>query len=29
MMDFQEVGFGDIDWIDLDQKRNRWEALVL
>jgi len=27
-MDFQEVGCGGIDWIDLDQDRDRWWALV-
>jgi hypothetical protein len=27
-MDFQEVGWGDIDWIDLAQNRDRWRALV-
>jgi len=26
-MDFQEVGFG-VDWIELDQDRDRWLALV-
>jgi hypothetical protein len=23
-----EVGWGDVDWIDLAQDRNRWKALV-
>jgi hypothetical protein len=23
-----EVGWGDVDWIGLDQDRNRWRALV-
>jgi hypothetical protein len=23
-----EVGWGDVDWIDLAQDRNRWRALV-
>jgi hypothetical protein len=27
-MDFGEVGWGDVDWIGLDQVRNRWRALV-
>jgi hypothetical protein len=27
-MDLQEVGCGDMDWIDLAQDRNRWWALV-
>jgi len=27
-MDFQEVGCGDIDWIQLAQDRDRWLALV-
>jgi hypothetical protein len=27
-MDFQEVGFGVMDWIELAQDRNRWRALV-
>jgi hypothetical protein len=27
-MDFGEVGWGDVDWIDLAQDRNRWRALV-
>jgi len=27
-MDFQEVGFGGMDWIDLTQDRDRWWALV-
>jgi len=26
--DFQEVGFWDMDWIELAQDRNRWRALV-
>jgi hypothetical protein len=25
-MDFREVGWGDIDWIDLAQDRDRWRA---
>jgi hypothetical protein len=27
-MDLGEVGWGDVDWIDLVQDRNRWRALV-
>jgi hypothetical protein len=27
-MDLGEVKWGDVDWIDLDQDRNRWRALV-
>jgi hypothetical protein len=27
-MDFGEVGWDDVDWIDLAQVRNRWRALV-
>jgi hypothetical protein len=27
-MDLREVGFGDVDWIDLAQDRVRWRALV-
>jgi hypothetical protein len=27
-MDFGEVGWGDVDWIDLAKDRNRWRALV-
>jgi hypothetical protein len=27
-VDFQEVGCGGMDWIDLAQDRNRWRALV-
>jgi hypothetical protein len=27
-MDLGEVGWGDVDWIDLAQDRNRWIALV-
>jgi hypothetical protein len=27
-MDLGEVGWGDVDWIDLAQARNRWRALV-
>jgi hypothetical protein len=27
-MDLGEVGWGDVNWIDLAQDRNRWGALV-
>jgi hypothetical protein len=27
-MDLREVGFGDVDWIDLAQDRDRWRALL-
>jgi hypothetical protein len=27
-MDLREIGFGDTDWIDLAQDRDRWRALV-
>jgi hypothetical protein len=28
MMDFVEVGWGDVDWIGLAQDRDKWRALV-
>jgi hypothetical protein len=27
-MDFQEVGWGGMDWIDVIQNRDRWRAVV-
>ena len=27
-MDLEEVGWGGMDWIDLAQDRDRWQALV-
>jgi hypothetical protein len=27
-IDLQEVGYGDMEWIDLVQDRNRWGAFV-
>jgi hypothetical protein len=27
-MDLREIGFGDVDWINLVQDRDRWRALV-
>jgi hypothetical protein len=27
-MDFQEVGCGDMDWIELAEDRDRWQASV-
>jgi hypothetical protein len=27
-MGFEEMGWGDVDWIGLAQERNRWRALV-
>jgi hypothetical protein len=27
-MDLGEVGWGDVDWIDLAQDRDKWRALV-
>jgi hypothetical protein len=27
-MDFQDVGCGDMGWIELTQDRDRWQALV-
>jgi hypothetical protein len=28
-MDLQEVGWGVRDWIDMAQKTNRWETLII
>jgi hypothetical protein len=27
-MDFREIGWGDVDWIDLAEDRDQWRALV-
>jgi hypothetical protein len=27
-MDLRELGWGDVDWIDLAQDRNRWRAIL-
>jgi hypothetical protein len=27
-MDLQEVGWGDVDWIDMAQDRDKWRAVV-
>jgi hypothetical protein len=27
-MDLREIEFGDVDWIDLAQDRDRWQALA-
>jgi hypothetical protein len=27
-MDLREIGFGDVDWIDLAQDRDRWRAIL-
>jgi hypothetical protein len=27
-MDLREIGFGDVDWINLAQDRDRWRTLV-
>jgi hypothetical protein len=27
-MDLREIGWGDIDWLDLAQDRDQWRALV-
>jgi hypothetical protein len=27
-MDFREIGWDDMDWIDLAQDRDQWRALV-
>jgi hypothetical protein len=27
-MDLQEMGYGDVDWIEVAQDRDRWRALV-
>jgi hypothetical protein len=26
-IDLQELGYGDVDWIELDQDKDRWRAL--
>jgi hypothetical protein len=28
-MDFEEIGWGGVDWIGLAQNRNKWRALVI
>jgi hypothetical protein len=28
MIDFREIGWGGMDWIDLGQGRDQWRALV-
>jgi hypothetical protein len=27
-MDFREIGWGGVEWVHLDQDRNRWRSLV-
>jgi hypothetical protein len=27
-MDLREIGFGDVDWIQLAQDRHKWQAVV-
>jgi uncharacterized protein YebE (UPF0316 family) len=27
-MDLREIGWGDVDWINLGQDRDRWRALL-
>jgi hypothetical protein len=27
-MDLWEIGFGDVDWVNMAQDRDRWRALV-
>jgi hypothetical protein len=27
-MDLQEVGWGGVDWIDMAEDRDRWQAVV-
>jgi hypothetical protein len=27
-MDLLEIGWGDVDWIGLDQDRDKWRAVV-
>jgi hypothetical protein len=27
-MDLQEIGWGEVDWIDLTRDRGRWQVIV-